>query len=124
MGDSDELRIDPIIVEKQKDWADLYDSSVILDNPTLVNKDPEFSEANKLKVIKENFSMANRGKLAYIWFHHVVEGSNIFYPSDEKELILYQIRQSVIYAAFVEAWVAPRSGSFLAVILQCFCFAL
>ncbi len=102
MTEREQQRIDPDVLEKQKDWEDIYDSSVILDNETLVYKDKEFSEIPKLEHIKSTFSMANKGKLAFIYFHQAMEGSAIFYPQTEQELLIYQIRQSFFYSVFIE----------------------
>lgn len=94
-------RIDPNILEKQNDWGDIYNSEVILRDSTLDIVDSSFNESIHQYNIK-HFPMARKGALAFIWFHKAIEGSNIFYPSSELELTLYQLRSSSIYSTFNE----------------------
>lgn len=96
-----DVRVDPMIFEKQKDWEDIYDSDVILKDPSLEHVDINFNEVLHLGQVK-NLPMAKKGMLAYIWFGAAVDGSHIFYPQNERELKLYAFKKSALYNAFVE----------------------
>lgn len=95
------VRIDPMIFEKQKDWEDVCDSDVILGDKALTYVDTTFNETHQLNQIK-SFSMARKGVLAYSWFTAAVDGSSIFYPQNEKEVYWYSVHRSMIYNAFID----------------------
>jgi hypothetical protein len=117
------LRIDPEISIHQEEWAELYSQtmkSLIETDSGLQYSDENFQMKEYLNSTLGWLSYEERKKLQNIWFKQAISGKPIFYPSDDTDLFLYWIYESMAYNMIVDLSIVTMIVLSLIQSKQCF----